>query len=234
MEAAAGIELTHAASPGPRRERALVPAVDVRTVLFKIGDAALQVALPPDEQMASLPRRTPHRGESLDATSRRAVRETVGAGDHYLEQLYTLSIDQPSGWSVIVSYLGLGAVSLMPHHENDPLWYDISARPPLSAADDRVIEYALMRLRAKIGYTTIAFHLLPPTFTLSELQRAYETILDRPLDKRNFRRRLIASSILASSGAKRRDGSHRPALLYRFRAAHDPETYLTPSWAAEA
>ncbi|MER3486816.1 MAG: NUDIX hydrolase, partial [Chloroflexota bacterium] len=94
--------------------------------------------------------------------------------------------------------------------------------PPLSETDRKVIDYALMRLRAKIGYTNIAFHLLKDTFTLTELQKAYETILGRRLDKRNFRRRVIASGILEATPNKRRDGSHRPAALYRFRAEHDP------------
>jgi 8-oxo-dGTP diphosphatase len=103
--------------------------------------------------------------------------------------------------------------------------------PALSEADRMVVDYAVVRLRAKLGYTTIAFHLLPETFTLTELQSAYETILDRPLDKRNFRRRMIASGMLEATDAKRRDGSHRPAALYRFRAEHDHAAYLTPPWA---
>ena len=97
-----------------------------------------------------------------------------------------------------------------------------------------VVDYALMRLRAKLGYTNVAFHLLPEQFTLSELQETYETILARRLDKRNFRRRMIASGILLETEAKRREGSHRPATLYRFRPTDDRESYLTPPWAEGA
>jgi 8-oxo-dGTP diphosphatase len=97
-----------------------------------------------------------------------------------------------------------------------------------------VVEYALVRLRAKLGYTNIAFHLLPELFTLSELQETYETILGRVLDKRNFRRRMIASGIVEQTEDKRREGSHRPATLYRFRPLDDRETYLTPPWAEGA
>ena len=104
----------------------------------------------------------------------------------------------------------------------------------MSAPDRMVIDYALVRLRAKLGYTTVAFHLLPPTFTLTELQGAYETILGHPLDKRNFRRRVIAAGILARTDAQRRMGSHRPAALYRFQSLDDRETYLTPPWAERA
>jgi 8-oxo-dGTP diphosphatase len=101
----------------------------------------------------------------------------------------------------------------------------------LSSTDRMVVEYALVRLRAKLGYTNIAFHVLPERFTLSELQETYETILARRLDKRNFRRRMIASGILLSTGDQRREGSHRPATLYRFKPGDDRETYLTPPWA---
>jgi 8-oxo-dGTP diphosphatase len=96
--------------------------------------------------------------------------------------------------------------------------------------DAKIVDYALLRLRAKLGYTTIAFHLLPPTFALSELQGVYEAVLDRALDKRNFRRRIQAAAVLEPTGELRREGSHRPARLYRFRAAHDAGTYLTPAW----
>jgi hypothetical protein len=101
----------------------------------------------------------------------------------------------------------------------------------VSDEDRNSLEYAIVRLRAKIGYSTIAFHLLPPAFTLRELQTAYEAILGRSLDKRNFRRRVSAAELIEATGSKRRDGSHRPAVLYRFRADHDPATYLTPSWS---
>ena len=86
----------------------------------------------------------------------------------------------------------------------------------LSTGDALVFEYALFRVEPKLDYTTIGFNLLPDEFTLSELQSAYETVLDRKLDKRNFRRRMSALGILTVTGSTRRDGSHRPARLYRY------------------
>jgi 8-oxo-dGTP diphosphatase len=205
------------------------PAVDVRLVLFTVSSGTLRVNLNRDADRATLPRGVPYPGEALDTAARRIARETTGLREQYLEQLYTLSVDEPAGWTVIIAYLGLvGSVPGTPAVEP---WHDVAAPPSLLDTDRMVIDYAVLRLRAKLGYTTIAFHLLPPTFTLSELQHAYETILGQRLDKRNFRRRLIAANVLAATDAKRRDGSHRPALLYRFRAAHDRETYLTPPWA---
>jgi 8-oxo-dGTP diphosphatase len=89
----------------------------------------------------------------------------------------------------------------------------------------------MIRIRAKLGYTNIALHLLAPSFTLTNLQGVYEQVLGRSLDKRNFRRRMIASGMLARTGVFQREGSHRPAELYRFASDPDQSTYLTPPWA---
>ena len=77
----------------------------------------------------------------------------------------------------------------------------------------------LNRLRGKLDYTTIAFNLLPKQFTLRELQRVYEIILHRKLDKRNFRKKILSTGILEDTGAKKMEGTHRPARLYRFNPA---------------
>lgn len=208
-----------------------VSAVDVRIVLFTILDGALRVALDGRGARPRLPRSAPAPSASLDAEARRIIRETTGVREHYLEQLYTLNARDGSDWAVIVSYLGLirSGADDPPGSAGD--WHAVDEVPTIGETDARVIDYAVLRLRAKLGYTTIAFHLLPPTFTLSQLQGAYEAILGRTLDKRNFRRRVIAAAILEATGAQRRDGSHRPALLYRARATDDRETFLTPTWA---
>jgi 8-oxo-dGTP diphosphatase len=216
-----------------RRERGTtpepgLPAVDVRAVLFTVSDGLLLVALERDGDDWRLPRGVPSPAEPLDSAARRIIRQTTDLQEQYLEQLYTFSIGEPPAWTVIVGYIALICAGQRAPAVAGANWHDSAALPVLSDTDRMVVEYALVRLRAKIGYTNIAFHLLPETFSLTELQSAYETILGRRLDKRNFRRRVIASGILAATDAKRREGSHRPAALYRFRAEHDPATYLTP------
>jgi 8-oxo-dGTP diphosphatase len=202
--------------------------------LFTVADRRLYVALPDEGTGAQLPRGLPSPAEPLDSAARRIVLEATGVHEQYLEQLYTLSVREPPAWTIIVSYMGLVCSAPGLVATRGRVWRDVAALPPVSTADRMVIGYALVRLRAKLGYTNVAFHLLPERFTLPELQETYETVLARRLDKRNFRRRMIASGILLATDEKRREGSHRPATLYRFRPTDDRETYLTPPWAEGA
>ena len=96
-------------------------------------------------------------------------------------------------------------------------WWPIAKHPELAFDHDRILAYALERLRNKLEYTTVGFQLLPRRFTLTELQRVYEAILGRPLDKRNFRRKLALLGILKPVKERRRERG-RPAQLYEFSA----------------
>jgi 8-oxo-dGTP diphosphatase len=210
------------------------PEVDLRLVLFTVAGGDLWTALRADGSTLRLPGGTPTPERPLDADARRFARDTTGSREQYLEQLYTLSVAEEAAWTVIVGYLGLiGSATDGP----SPIageWHRVGELPALARADRMMIDYALLRLRAKLGYTSIAFHLLPPTFSMGELQGVYEAVLGRQLDKRNFRRRVIAAGFLEPTGDERRDGSHRPARLYRFPATVDPDTSLTPPWAESA
>lgn len=206
-------------------------AIDVRLVLFSIQVGELWVALAQAGDEWALPSVSLERGESLDAAALRALREHLRTDHRYIEQLYSLAVEDASSPSVLIAYLGIAEASPSGLGMDNAAWQRASGLPDVSQIDARIIDYALVRLRAKLGYTTIAFHLLPMTFTLSELQQVYETVLGSDLDKRNFRRRMQSSDILDATKETRRDGSHRPARLYRFRAAHDADSYLTPAWA---
>lgn len=208
------------------------PAVDVRVVLFTLASGELLVGQSRYAQPPGLPRGIPALNESLDVAARRILRDHLKIQEQYIEQLYTLSVSESDErWSVIVAYLALVCSAAAPVGSESISWEPAAGFEGHSAADRLVTDYAITRLRAKLGYTNIAFHLLPPTFTLTELQHAYEAILGRRVDKRNFRRRMIASGILEASEEKRREGSHRPAMLYRFRADLDTAAYLTPTWS---
>ena len=211
--------------------RGLTPRVDVRVVLFTLTDGQLWVLLEERDSCCSLPRGNPSPDESLDTTATLILTDQLGVPQSYLEQLYSVSQAINRDWIVTVTYLGLASGGATGPPQTAASWFAVQTIPNMELIDRNIIDYALLRLRAKLGYTTIAFHLLPASFSLSELQQVYEAVLDRELDKRNFRRRIHAAGILDETGDTRREGSHRPAHLYRFRAAHDAETYLTPAWS---
>ncbi len=218
------------------RHRATVPAmpapeVDIRVAALTILDDQLCVLLDRAEGIQQLPRSGPSLLESIDLHARDSLRAHLGMPEQYMEQLYTLGVVENGVWRIVVSYVAL--VSSVGRF-TPPLsgrWERAADLNRLSTGDAQVFEYALFRVRSKLDYTTIGFNLLPPEFTLSELQSAYETVLGRKLDKRNFRRRMSALGILTVTGSTRRDGSHRPARLYRYRPDRDSTDYLTPPWA---
>ena len=204
--------------------------VDIRIVLFTVFDGHFRLAIVERGGEDHLPRDWPTAGEPLDAGAARIIQQQLGIQERYLEQLYTLNTGNSGKWTVVVAYMALVALENHADLSIGVTWRDVNDPEIDRATDRRVIEYALVRLRAKLSYTTIAFHLLPARFTLGELQHVYEAILDRRLDKRNFRRRMIASGALVQTAGKRRDGSHRPAVLYEFLPPHDSEQFLTPAW----
>ncbi|MGE3798268.1 MAG: NUDIX hydrolase [Thermomicrobiales bacterium] len=216
----------------PKPLHSAQPSVELRVVPLTFAGGELHVLLWNEAGTCTLPLTTPEPSHTLDETAVELVRRSLGFSEQYLEQLYSLSDDTREHWSIIISYIALVRSSDQLVHPKQGSWQPLSRRPVLSPSDQRVVEYALFRLRAKLGYTTIAFHLMPELFTLSELQTVFETILDRTLDKRNFRRRMATLGILAGSRESRRDGSHRPAKLYRFLPDRDPTDYLTPPWAS--
>ncbi len=150
--------------------------------------------------------------------------EATGAKDVYLEQLFTSSGLDASQEMIAVAYFALvdaNDVRLRQEESWKPAWFPVNELPFLAFDNNRLIDQAVDRIRAKLGYTNIAFGLLPPEFTIRELQNTYETILGSSLDRRNFRRRMITTDLIEPTGKARRDGAHRPAQLFRF-VSRDP------------
>ena len=165
--------------------------------------------------------------EDLDAAAHRELQEETGAdlSPSYLEQLYTFGAPgrDPRTRVITVAYYALlpgGDTEPAPRAGTDAAeadWIALDALPgPLAFDHDTIVETALVRLRAKLGYTSVAYALLPHEFTLTELQRVYEVILARPLDKRNFRKKMLSLGILEATPRQKREGAHRPAQLFRF------------------
>jgi 8-oxo-dGTP diphosphatase len=212
----------------PRSHNAGAPLVAVIVVIFTVKDDDLRVLLirrsaPPFRDFWALPGGVLEPAESLDRAAVRKLLDETGVQDVFLEQLYTFGElphgdgDAPRG--VAVAYFALvqhGQVRLRERSEWQPAWHSVYSLPPLAFDNNGVVDYAVRRLRSKLEYTNVAYSLLPRQFTLSELQEVYEAILDRELDKRNFRRRMLSLGIIKPAGGTRKQGAHRPAQLYTF------------------
>lgn len=203
------------------------PALTVDAVVFGLDDEDLKVLLirrdlPPFEGNWALPGGFVRVGESLEDSVRRELQEETGIEQVFLEQLYTFgTVDRdPRERVVTVAYYAL--VKLSDHRikaatdARDAAWFVVSEARGLAFDHDRILATALERLKGKVRYQPIGFELLPPQFTLSQLQRLYETILETPLDKRNFRKKILGMDFLVALDEVQKDVAHRAARLYRF------------------
>ena len=209
-------------------------AVTTDSVVFRVSEHTLELLLirrrnEPFAGHWALPGGFVEPGETLkDCVSRELLEETGAGDDVYLEQLYTFGDPgrDPRGRTVSVAYLGLVAYSeaQAPAAATDAeaaQWFPVDRLPALAFDHTEIIGKALERLRSKLRYSTIALKLSPEHFTLSELQRVYEVILDRALDKRNFRKQILGLGVVEPTGERQRNGNHRPAML--FKAANTGE-----------
>ena len=200
-------------------------SVAVDLVIFTVREGALQVLLiergvPPFKGQWALPGGFVLDRETLEEAARRELEEETGVRDVYLEQLYTFGDPDrdPRGRTIAVAYYALTPPAPLRASTDaaNAAWHP-AARPPKLAFDhSRILKTGLERLRAKLGYSTVGFQLLPKQFTLTELQGLYQAILERPLDKRNFRKKMLSLGLLKTEGLKRAAGAHRPARLYSF------------------
>ena len=212
------------------------PSVTVDVVALTIrGDRLcallIQRGVPPFRGHWALPGGFVQMTEDLDSAAMRELAEetAIRAPAAYLEQLYTFGKPDrdPRTRVISVAYYALfpDRSSGLPDAPNEPrggtdaadaAWYPIDKLPALAFDHADILALALERLRAKLSYSSVAYALLPEEFTLTELQTTYEIILGRTLDKRNFRKKLLASDIVEATANQKRDGAHRPAQLYRF------------------
>lgn len=203
------------------------PALTVDCVVFGLDEPDLKVLLirrdlEPFRGKWALPGGFVHVDESLEDAAKRELREETGLEKVFLEQLYTygdLNRD-PRERVVTVAYYAL--VRLSNHRvvaatdARDAAWFGVHDAPRLAFDHDRILNAAYQRLQNKLRYEPIGFELLPRKFTLRQLQRLYEIILDRPLDKRNFRKKILGMDVLEELDEVETDVAHRAARLYRF------------------
>ena len=205
------------------------PAVTTDVVVFTIREGRLSILLvkranPPYQGEWALPGGFLDIDEDLDACAARELREETGISGVYLEQLYTFGATDrdPRERVISVTYYALVpqdalAAPRAASDASDVGWHAFEELPELAFDHAEIARMAHSRLVAKLDYSTIAFQFMPETFTLSELQCVYEALLNQPIDKRNFRKRIVSLGLVEDTGNLCRNGKHRPAREYRAR-----------------
>jgi 8-oxo-dGTP diphosphatase len=202
-------------------------AVAVDCVVFGLDEIDLKVLLiqrkgTPFQHAWALPGGFMRMDETLDEAARRELAEEANVTDVYLEQLYSFSaLDRdPRERVVTVAYYALAKLS---EHKilaaTDAMgvgWFALDDLPKLAFDHANILQVATDRLRAKVRYAPVGFELLPQRFSLTQLQRLYEIILGTGLDKRNFRKKLLAMDVLVETDEVETGVRHRAARLYRF------------------
>ena len=208
-------------------------AVTVDCVVFGVGEDGLEVLLvergwEPFAGCLALPGGFVEPDESLEDAARRELVEETGVELSYLEQLYTFGAPDRDPRQRVVTVAWLALVRSAAHGPRGGTdaaaarWVPVTEATGLAFDHDGILALGLERLRGKLRYQPIGFDLLPETFTLTQLQRLYEVILDKSLDKRTFRRKVLAGGLLIDTGARLEGVAHRAPALYRF----DRDRYL--------
>ena len=213
------------------------PLTTVDVVMFTVREDALHVLLVqrPEAENEPFPNQWALPGgfvdtakdRDLEACAMRKLKEKTGVVSPYLEQLGSWggAARDPRGWSATHAYFALlpdmpSSIALAA----DVQWFAVSGgkvKPRLAFDHAAILEAAIERLRSKVEYTSLPAYLMPAEFTLPELQRVYEIVLDRPLEKSAFRTRMLAADLIEPV-AKMRKGPNRPAQLYRLKKAKAP------------
>ncbi len=198
-------------------------------VIFTIKDNKLQVLLvkranEPFKGRWAIPGGFIRLSENLDSAALRILKEKTNVDNIYLEQLYTFGdpLRYPSSRVITCAYFALirsDDIKLSfdtSQGITEVQWHEVYNLPTLAFDHKEIIEYSIKRMRERLEFCPIAFQLLPEKFTLTELQKSYELILDMKLDKRNFRKKVLTGSVLKELNEYTKIGSKRPARLYSF------------------
>ena len=209
------------------------PYTTVDVVIFTMLDEMLKVLLVrrPDEQPHPSAWALPggfvdvDRDADLVGCARRKLQEKTSVKSPYLEQLGSWggAARDPRGWSATHAYFALipseGVTLSKGANATDVAWFEVDGllkKPRLAFDHAEILKAAVERLRSKVEYTSLPAFLLAEPFTLPQLQRMYEIVLDRPVDKSGFRTRMMAADFLAEVGVVESD-SNRPPMGYRLK-----------------
>lgn len=208
------------------------PVLTTNIVVFSLRDERLKLLLvrrrnAPFQGYWSLPGGVVGENEDIEANANAKLEEGTGVSGLYLEQLCTFGAPDrdPRERVVSIAYYALVPSKRLrlrtDKHSEGVGWFALDELPDLAFDHAQMVETAHQRLAAKLEYSTIAFQFMPERFTLSELQNVYQIILNCDLDKRNFRKRMLAMDQIRQTPEVRKNGSHRPARLYRVNNPHE-------------
>lgn len=202
-------------------------ALTVDCVVFGFDEGDLKIllierGLDPFKGRWALPGGFVRVEETVDAAARRELAEEAGLTNIFLEQLYTFGEVNRDPRERVVSVGYYALVKLSEHEAKaatdaaNAKWFPVSKVPKLAFDHADILATAVERLKGKVRYQPIGFELLPPKFTLSQLQHLYEAVLRTELDKRNFRKKVLSFGLLVPLRETQMLGRHRPAQLFRF------------------
>ncbi len=203
------------------------PALTTDCVIFGLDNEDLKILLikrgsEPFRGKWALPGGFIDPNESIEAAARRELFEETNLSDAFLEQLYTFGEVGRDPRERVISIAYFALVNIVDHEikgasdADDAAWFPIHDIPSLAFDHEEIIRMAIKRLKGKVRYQPIGFQLLPEKFTLSQLQQLYEVILEKKLDKRNFRKKILQMNLLDETDEIQKDVAHRAARLYQF------------------
>jgi 8-oxo-dGTP diphosphatase len=220
------------------------PLASVDVVIFSVQEGHLRVLLvqrpataeEPYPKLWALPGGFVdiEKDQDLEHCAKRKLREKTGVEASYLEQLgsWGSATRDPRGWSATHVYFALMSGDDVKLHAGgnaaDTRWMVIDGlrvKEKLGFDHAEILKSAVTRLRSKVEYTSLPAFLMPQEFTLTELQRIYETLLGRPIEKKSFRTRILATNLLEEI-ARRKEGANRPAKMYRLRNRKQPVLFV--------
>ena len=200
--------------------------ITVDTVILTIRNNALQVLLVKREKEPfigkwAIPGGYVRMSENLEQAAVRVLKERTNVDNVYLEQLYTFGdpLRHPNSRVITCVYFALVRyedVKTMVLTEDEVAWHSIDEMPPLAFDHKEIIDYTRARTRLSLKSCPVAYQLLKEKFTLTEMQRVYELIMGKELDKRNFRKKAITTDGLIELDEYTKSSSKRPARLYTF------------------
>lgn len=209
------------------------PLVTIDIAIFTMKDNKLQVLLVkrPDHKQEPFSNQWALPGGFLDidtdkditSCALRKLKEKTNVQSPYLEQVgaWGSKDRDPRGWSITHVYFALLNADKVTLHKggnaSEVIWFPLinnKVKERLAFDHNELLDIATQRLHAKVEYTSLPAYLLPDEFTLPDLQKVYETVLNRQLDKSSFRTRILSTCLIEPVPNKMRPATHRPAQLY--------------------